>query len=154
MIKISKAKIEHSKDISEIMQSDLKKYNLNFPKEIIDEFIEHAEIKNIIKEFENPELIGFVSRNKENITGFIVGYKNNIQKNVMIHYITGTKVEKEELLEKFIKECKSRNFKKIITDTFEFMDNNDFFKSKQFILTKKEEIAPNLEMLWYELNLN
>ena len=38
--------------------------------------------------------------------------------------------------------------------TFEFMTNKDFFESNKFILMKKEEIAPNLEMLWYELNLN
>ena len=153
-MEIIKATIKHTKEISRLMLSDLEKHNSKFPGEMISKFKEHAKEKNIIKEFKNSHLIAFISKNEEKITGFIVGYEDNLQKNAMIHYITGTNIEKNELILNFIKECKLRNLDKIITDTFEFMDNNDFFKLNDFLLTKKERITPILEMFWYELKLN
>ena len=53
----------------------------------------------------------------------------------------------------FIKECKLKKINRLITDCFEFMENNNFFKSNGFTLLKKENITKNLEMIWYELNL-
>jgi hypothetical protein len=153
-MRILKATIEYAKKISDLMLSDLEKPNSKFPKEMINRFREHAKEENIIKEFENSNLIAFISKNGDNTTGFIIGYEDNVQKNAMIHYIKGNKIEKKELLQNFIKECKLRKLNRIITDTFEFMSNNVFFKSNGFFLTKKEKITPNLEMLWYELNLN
>ena len=154
MMKIIKAKKEHSKQISEFMLSELNNPNLKFPKEMINKFREHAEEENIIKEFENPKLIAFIALTSTRLVGFIVGYEDVLNNQVMIHYIVSTEIEiKEKLLEKFIKYCKLRNINKIITDTFEFMENKDFFESNKFILTKKEKITPNLEMLWYEFKI-
>jgi hypothetical protein len=153
-MRILKPTIEYAKQISDLMLSDLEKPNSKFPNEMINRFREHAKEENIIKEFENSNLIAFISKNGDKITGFIIGYENKFQKNAMIHYITGNKIEKKELLQNFIKECKLRGLNRIITDTFEFMSNNVFFKSNNFYLTKKEKITPALEMLWYELNLN
>tara|TARA_Y100000310_G_C20671101_1_gene810340 strand:+ start:1364 stop:1825 length:462 start_codon:yes stop_codon:yes gene_type:complete len=153
-MKIIKAKIEHAKRISTLMLSDLKDPNPKFPSEMIDNFREHAKEENISNEFENPKLMAFVAVN-EKFLEFIVGYENPSGDSAMIHYITADKTEtKKALLDQFIKECNSKCMKKIITESFEFMSNNDFFKSNKFILTKKEEITPNLEMLWYELNLS
>jgi hypothetical protein len=153
-MKIIKATIEYSKGISEIMLSDLKNPNPKFPKKMIEDFREHAKEENIRKEFENPNLIAFLAINEEKIAGFIVGYEDSSNNSAMIQYITAKENEvKKELLSAFIKKCKIKKIKKIITDAFEFMDNNDFFKSNKFTFTKKEEIAPNLEMLWYELDL-
>ena len=122
---------------------------------MIDCFREHAKEENILKEFKNPKLMAFVAKNKKGVVGFIVGYEDTLKSKAMIHYITSNEIKiKKELLGRFIEECKFKNIKKIITDTFEFMTNKDFFESNKFILMKKEEIAPNLEMLWYELNLN
>ena len=154
MMKIIKAKKEHSKQISEFMLSELNNPNPKFPKEMINKFREHAEEENIIKEFENPKLIAFSALTSKRLVGFIVGYEDVLNNQTMIHYIASTEIEiKEKLLEKFIKYCKLRHINKIITDTFEFMDNKDFFESKNFILTKKEKITPTLEMLWYEFKI-
>lgn len=153
-MKIIKAIKDHAKQISALMLSDLKKPNINFPPEMIDKLRDHAKEKNIITEFENPNLIAFVAINEEKISGFIVGYKDSFNKSSMIHYITAEKNEiKKELLDRFVEECKLKKITKIITDTFEFMNNNTFFKSNGFKLIKKEKIIGNLEMLWYELKL-
>src|SRR3989344_1333245 len=154
-MEIVKAVVEHAKEISKLMLSDLKNPNSKFPKKLINSFREHAKEENILKEFKNPGLIAFVAKIEGRIVGFIVGYEDTLNDSAMIHYITANEIEiKKELLDLFIKECKLRNIKKIITDTFEFMKNKDFFESNKFILIKKEEVTPNLEMLWYELNLN
>ena len=153
-MKIIKAKKEHSKHISEFMLSELNNPNPKFPKEMINKFREHAQEENIIKEFENPNLIAFCALTSKRLIGFIVGYDDVLKNQTTIHYIASTNIGiKEKLLEKFIKYCKLRNINKIITDTFEFMDNKDFFESKKFILTKKEKITPTLEMLWYEFKI-
>ena len=152
-MKIIKATIEYSKEISKLMLSDLKNPNYKFPQKMINNFKEHAKEENIIKEFKNPKLIAFIAINEDKVVGFVVGYEKN-PNNVMIHYISAKSDEvKKKLLNMFIKECKIRNICKIITDTFEFMDNNNFFKSNGFILTKKENLSKNLEILWYGLNL-
>ena len=152
-MKIIKATIEYSKEISKLMLSDLKNPNYKFPQKMINNFKEHAKEENIIKEFKNPKLIAFIAINEDKVVGFVVGYEKN-PNNVMIRYISAKSDEvKKKLLNMFIKECKIRNIGKIITDTFEFMDNNNFFKSNGFILTKKENLSKNLEILWYGLNL-
>ncbi|MFP4524500.1 MAG: hypothetical protein ACOCRX_05700 [Candidatus Woesearchaeota archaeon] len=154
-MEIVKAAIGHAKEISELMLSDLKNPNSKFPQKMINIFREHAKEENILKEFNNPGLIAFIAKNKGKVLGFIVGYEDTLNYSTMIHYITANEIEiKKELLDQFIKECKLKNIKKIITDTFEFMENKDFFELNKFRLMKKEEVAPDLEMLWYELNLN
>ncbi|MEK6857882.1 MAG: GNAT family N-acetyltransferase [Nanoarchaeota archaeon] len=154
-MKIVKATIKDAKAISELMLSDLQNPPKEFPEEMVDKFREHAREENIKKEFQNPELILFIAENEKNIVGFIVGYKEVLKNNAMIHYVTANKIEiKKKLLERVIQECRLKKIKKVITDGFEFMENDKFFKSQGFIFTKKEKIAPNLEMLWYELNLN
>ena len=135
------------------MLADLENPNPRFPKEMIDKFRAHAKEPGILKEFENPKLIAFVAINKNNVIGFIVGYEED-HNNSMIHYVTARKHDaQEKLLNRFIEECKFKNIKKIRADAFEFMDNNEFFKSHNFVFTRKEKLAPNLEVLWYELNL-
>jgi len=64
-MEIIKATIKHSKEISKLMLSDLEKHNSEFPEEMISKFKEHAKEKNIIKEFENSNLIAFISKNGE-----------------------------------------------------------------------------------------
>ena len=153
-MEIELASKKYVSQLSKMMLKCLIDPNNKFPKKMINKFREHAKEKNLIEEFENPNIIAFISKNGKRITGFIVGYTNKAKKSAMIHYITGNKIEKKELLQNFIKECKQKKINKIITDTFEFMDNNDFFKSNNFLLIKREKITPNLEMLWYELNVN
>lgn len=152
-MKIINANRNHAKEISVLMLADLENPNPRFPKEMIDKFRTHAEEPGILREFENPKLIAFVAINKNNVIGFIVGYEEN-PSTAMIHYITAKKQGVEEkLLKRFIEECKFKNITKIRADAFEFMDNNEFFKSHNFVFMRKENVAPNLEMLWYELNL-
>ena len=154
-MEIVKATIGHAKEISKLMLSDLKNPNSKFPQKMIDDFREHAKEESIIKEFENPKLIAFVAKNGEIVMGFIVGYEDSSKDSAMVHYITANKIEiKKALLEKFIRKCKLENIKKIITDTFEFMENKDFFESNKFILATKEKVTSNLETRWYKLNLN
>ncbi|MBU4283483.1 MAG: GNAT family N-acetyltransferase [Nanoarchaeota archaeon] len=151
-MEIIKATNEYSKEISKLMLLDLKNPNSSFPPEIINNFREHAKEENIIKEFENPKLIAFIAIDEDKVIGFVVGYEKD-PSSAMIHYISAKSNEvKKELLDSFIKECKVKKVNRIITDTFEFMDNNNFFKSNGFTLTKKENVTPTLEMLWYELN--
>ena len=153
MMRIVPAKKEHSKMISKLMLSDLENPDPKFPQEMVCEFREHAKENSLIKEFENPRLIAFIALDNDALAGFIVGYEEDSDM-AIIHYITAGKNEiKEGLLKRFVGECKVRKINKILADTFEFMNNNDFFKSKRFVLAKKENIANNLEMLWYELEL-
>ena len=153
-MKIIKATKKHSKEISKLMLLDLENPNPKFPREMINNFREHAKEENIIKEFENPRLIAFLVIEGRNVVGFIVGYEQGLGK-AMIHYINAKENElKERLLKRFIKECKSRNITRITTDTFEFMKNNAFFKSQGFTLMKKESLTKNLEILWHKLDLN
>jgi hypothetical protein len=151
-MRLIKATKQYSKEISKLMMIDLKNPNPKFPQEMINKFREHSEEKKILQEFENPKLMAFLAVERGKLVGFIIGYK--LKDIGMIHYITAKKFKvKEELLKRFIKESKFRKINKIITDTFEFMGNSTLFKSKGFILTKKEKLAKNLEMLWYELKL-
>ena len=104
-------------------------------------------------ELNNPNLISFLAINNDKLIGFIVGYKEE-SNNTMIHYIAGDKIEtKKLLLNRFIDECKKISIDHIKTDTFEFMENNEFFKEEGFVLTKKEKITDDLEMLWYEIDI-
>ncbi|PIN92710.1 hypothetical protein COU61_01295 [Candidatus Pacearchaeota archaeon CG10_big_fil_rev_8_21_14_0_10_35_13] len=152
MMKIIDATIEYSKEISELMLYDLKSPNPKFPQEMINSLREHAQEGSVRKEFDNPELISFLALDGNTVVGFIVGYKNAQENNAMIHYITSRKSEvKDKLLKEFVMLCKLKGVRKIITDTFEFMDNNEFFKKSGFVLVKKENITLSLEMLWYEL---
>lgn len=152
-MKIIKATGGYSKEVSELMLLDLKNPNPAFPQDMITNFREHAKEENIMKEFENPKLIAFLAVDDDKVEGFVVGYKKDTR-SAMIHYLSAKSDElKKELLDSFIKDCKIRKINRVITDTFEFMDNNKFFKSNGFRLAKKENITRNLEMLWYELNL-
>ena len=151
---IVKARKEHSKKISELMLSELEIHGLRFPDKLIKGLREHAKEENILREFEDGNLIAFVAITSRKLVGFIVGYEDLSKDCAMIHYITSTSIKiKEELLERFIKECKYRDISKIITDTFEFMSNKEFFESNRFVLVKKERLAVDLEMLWYEFRL-
>ncbi|MDI6738025.1 MAG: hypothetical protein QME12_05945 [Nanoarchaeota archaeon] len=153
MMRIIKATKSHAKEISRWMLSDLENPSPKFPKEMINRFREHAQEKGILMEFENPKLNAFVAIDKTKVVGFIVGYEEDSGK-AMIHYVAAQKYEmKERLLNRFIKECKLKNMNKIITDAFEFRDNNEFFKSMGFVFTRKELIAKDLEMLWYEIKI-
>jgi N-acetylglutamate synthase-like GNAT family acetyltransferase len=150
-MEVRKATKKDVKQISRMMLSDLKNPHSNFPKEMIKRFREHAKEKNIKKEFENPSLMVFLILEESNVVGFIAGYKEN-QDRAMIHYITAkNKEQKKELLDVFIRECQTKKIDNIITDTFEFMENNNFFKSNGFKLIKKEKVTEKLEMLWYGL---
>ena len=149
---IKKARIQDLNSISEIMLLDLKIYESHFPDELMFNFKKHAKKENLVKEFDNPDLIAFIFKKENIINGFIVGYKDKLNGSAMIHYIAGQGNEiKKELLDRFIEYCNANGIKKIITDTFEFMENNNFFKINGFLLIKKEKISSDLEMLWYEL---
>jgi hypothetical protein len=153
-MKIIKAKKEYAGQISRLMMLDLENPNPKFPKDIIEKFRNHAKEENILKEFDNPNLIAVLALNEETVKGFIVGYREN-EKTSMIHYITAENIDiKKELFDAFILECKTKEIDHIKTDAFEFMENNEFYKSQGFTLVKKEQMNDNLEMLWYELKLN
>ena len=139
------------KDVSKMMQNDLLNPDPRFPAAMISRFRDHAKEENILKEFENPDLISFFAIKNDALIGFIVGYKEDAQK-AMIHYVSGDSFEtKKKLLQKFIYECKNMKIDSIITDSFEFMENNTLFMKNGFMVVKKENITKNLEMLWYEL---
>ncbi len=153
MMRIIKATIDYSKEISKLMLSDLKSPNSKFPQEMINNFREHAKEENIVEEFNNPNLIAFLAIRNNELVGFIVGYKKDLS-SVMIQYIVGKSIKtKKLLLTEFVDKCKEKKILHIKTDTFEFMENNNLFKQEGFILTKKEKITDNLEVLWYKLNV-
>lgn len=150
-MKIIKATKEYAKKISELMFKDLENPDSRFPVNMISKFREHAKEVNIVKEFDNPNFICFLAVENYEVISFIVGYKENLD-NAIIHYIAGNCIKvKELLLEKFIDECKKEKIVCVMADSFEFMENDKLFKKKEFILTKKEKIADNLELLWYKL---
>lgn len=152
-MKIIPANKIYAKEISKLMLNDLKNPNEKFPKERIIQFREHAKEENIIKELNNPNTISFLAVNNSLLVGFIVGYKEESNR-AMIHYITADSIKiKKLLLTSFINLCRKEKISCIKTDSFEFMENNEFFKKEGFILVKKEKISDNLEMLWYELHI-
>lgn len=152
-MKIILAKNKYIKEISTLMLADLKKPNPKFTMEMISHFREHAKEENIIKEFYNPKLISFLALQNNKLVGFIVGYEEDTSK-AMIHYVNGNNINtKKLLLNRFLTACKNKNLTYIKTDTFEFMENNDLFKSAGFVLIKKEKLSDSLEMLWYKLKL-
>jgi len=141
------------KQISKIMLNDLAKPDKKFSKEIIDRYKEHAQENNLIKEFENPNLISFLAVADNKVLDFIAGYKKDDNVSY-IDYISGNNLEiKRDLIKKFIEECKERKVKKIIADSFEFMQNDIIFRETGFKLFKKEKFD-NLELLWYELEID
>ena len=137
--------------ISKIMLKDLSKPDKRFSKEVIDKYRMHAQENNLIKEFENPNLISFLAVENNKVLDFIVGYKKD--DNVCyIDYMSGNNLEiKRDLIRRFIEECKERNITKIIADSFEFMQNDIIFKETGFKIFKKEKFD-NLELLWYKFN--
>jgi len=152
-MKIKKATKEHVKQLSEYMLKELEKPNEKFPALMIEKFRENAKIENMEKQFDNPNLIGFVLMEDEELKGFIVGYKENEYQS-MIHYVTAENLSlRKDLLESFIAESRGRGLKKVTADSFEFMDSNKSFIDSGFDFIKKEEVVPGLEMLWYELEL-
>lgn len=150
---IRKATKEHAKQLSEYMLKELKKPNKKFPTPMIEKLRENAKIKNMKKQFNNPNLIGFVLIENKELKGFIVGYKENKNQS-MIHYVTAKNLSlRKDLLESFIAESRKRGLKKVTADSFEFMKSNKFFIDSGFKFIKKEKVAPGLEMLWYKLEL-
>src|SRR3989338_6622817 len=103
-MRIIKATIELSKEISRLMLSDLEnpEYNRIFPQEMITEFREHAKEENILKEFENPRLIAFLATDDDKVAGVVAGYEQDLR-SAMIHYISAKSDEvKKGLLDGFI----------------------------------------------------
>ena len=105
--------------ISKIMLKDLSKPDKRFSKEVIDKYRMHAQENNLIKEFENPNLISFLAVENNKVLDFIVGYKKD--DNVCyIDYMSGNNLEiKRDLIRRFIEECKERNITKIIADAYD-----------------------------------
>jgi MoaA/NifB/PqqE/SkfB family radical SAM enzyme len=152
--RIQKATKEDTKQLSEYMLRELENPNKSFPNSMIEKFRKNAQVKNMEKQFDNPNLIGYTLKDRGKLIGFIVGYREDNEK-AMIHYITSIKLQfRKNLLEYFIKECKKRGLKKIRADSFEFMDSNQFFINSNFKFIGKEELVPGLEMLWYEMEIN
>tara|TARA_Y100000310_G_scaffold177051_1_gene177155 strand:- start:9393 stop:9857 length:465 start_codon:yes stop_codon:yes gene_type:complete len=152
-MKVIPATKKHAKEISTRMLDDLKHPNKRFPEEMINQFREHAKEENIIKEFDNSKIIAYLCLENEGVIGFIVGYKEG-STSAVIHYINGANKEiKKVLLEEFIDSCRKRKMNIIKADSFEFMENNEIFKEEGFVFTKKEKIAENLEMLWYDFHI-
>src|SRR3989338_10637531 len=78
--------------ISKIMLKDLSKPDKRFSKEVIDKYRMHAQENNLIKEFENPNLISFLAVENNKVLDFIVGYKKD--DNVCyIDYMSGNNLE-------------------------------------------------------------
>jgi hypothetical protein len=156
-MRIIKATKKYSSEISIRMLKELAHPNERFPEQMIKAFREHASKSSIEKELENDKLIAFIAldeeiSSKDLLSGLIVGYDE--KDSAMIHYIAGNDITiKDSLLEAFINECKVKKITKIVTDTFEFMDNNKFFKQNGFKLVKEESLAKGLVALWYELGL-
>ncbi|MBR9701848.1 hypothetical protein GOV13_02910 [Candidatus Pacearchaeota archaeon] len=152
-MKIRKANKKDSKEISKLMLKDLKSPDKRFPKSMIKSLRIHAQKENILKEFSNSKLIGFVALIDDRFKGFIVGYKES-NNHAMIHYVTSKSNEvKKGLLKKFITFCKRDGMKYIITDVFEFFENYKLFLNNNFKLFKKEKITNKLPMLWLRLNI-
>ena len=106
MYEIIKSNKIYLKQISKIMLSDLAKPDKRFSKEIIDKYKEHAQENNLIKEFENPNLISFLAVADNKVLDFIVGYKRE-SNTCYIDYISGNNLEvKRDLIRRFIEECK------------------------------------------------
>ena len=119
---------------------------------MIKKLREHAQLKGIQEEFKNSNIIIFVLEKNKQIIGFIVDYKES--KGVFLQYVTGSNEEiKLKLIHVFEEECKNLGLKEIKTDTFEFMGNKKIFEKAGFKFSKKENITPKLEMLWYKKNL-
>jgi len=153
-MKIIRATKAHCKEISRLMKKDLDAPPKEFSQEFLVKFKEHAEERNILKEFENPLTIGFIAKINEKIVGFIVGYVVNSE-HAAIHYINGENKEiKKSLLQAFIISCKNKNMRYILTDSFEFMENDSILKEKGFNLDNKEKVNENLIMLWRKLDLD
>ena len=152
-MKVIKATKSYSKEISKLMLVDLEDHSSKFPQEMMNKFREHAQEKNILLEFENLKTIAFLAIEERRVIGFIVGYET-FSRVSMIQYITAENDDvKRGLLKMFLDECKRRKIGEVITDTFEFMSNNDFLRSNGFVLTKREKLSENLEMLWYMLDI-
>jgi hypothetical protein len=152
-MKIKKATKKDVKELSEYMLKELENPNEAFPQMMIEKFRENARIENMKKQFDNPDLIGFVLLEEGKLQGFIVGYKEN-EGQSMIHYITAKKPGMRKfLLDSFVKESKEKGLEKVRADSFDFMDSNQFFIDSKFTFTGKGELAPGLEMLWYEIKI-
>jgi len=124
--------------ISRLMLRDLEHPDPRFPEELIARFRAHAELDAIMGEFSNPALVAFVSGE---VDGFIVGYREGDR--ITIHYVCGALEVKRQLLKHVLSLGGS-----FLADTFEFMENYKLFKDWRLI--RKDLLAPDLEMLWFE----
>ncbi|MGM5480367.1 MAG: hypothetical protein ACQESC_02820 [Nanobdellota archaeon] len=148
-MKIVNATKDHAKGISELMLSDLQHPPDDFPEEMIERFREHALPENILKEFDNPNLRLRIAIENDTVQGFIVGYMET--EKAILEYVTGSDITmKKALLEEFMNACKRKGVSRIVTDTFYCMENRTFFEDEGFEYVSKEQVADNLDMLWYE----
>ncbi|MBU2052763.1 MAG: hypothetical protein KJ721_00810, partial [Nanoarchaeota archaeon] len=60
---------------------------------------------------------------------------------------------KKLLLKRFIEYCKNKKMTYIKTDSFEFMENHDFFEDNGFKIVSKEDIGNGLMMFWRRFDL-
>ena len=151
-MEIIKFNKKYIREISKLMLKNLENPPKEFSNEIIEKFRKHAKEEGITKEFKNPALIGFLAINREGVVGFIVGYFKN-QDNSIIDYVTGSNEVKKDLLEKFIRYCRSKDVKWIKTESFEFMDNHNFFEENGFKIIGKEKMENGLIMFLREIVL-
>ncbi len=152
-MEIIKANKDYSKQISKMMLKDLESPPKEFSKDIIDDYRNHAQIENIIKEFDNPNLFGFLAIENDQLKGFVVSYIED--NSPIIHYITSTNPKiKKELLIRLIKESKAKDYGGIIADSFDFMDNDKFYEEMGLKIYKKERLDNGLILLWRRLNFN
>jgi len=91
---------KYIKEISKLMLNDLDNPNPKFPIKMIEQFREHSKEKNILKEFENSNLISFLAI-KNKLIGFIIGYKEP-SNSAMIHYVNGNNIKTKKLLFKLL----------------------------------------------------
>ena len=152
-MEIKLANKKYSREISRLMLNDLKSPDEKFPEKMISNLREHAQEKNILLEFSNPNLISFLALENNEVKGFIVGYKQD-KNHAMIHYVASETYDfKQKLLEKFISFCKKQDMVYIIADAFEFLDNYKLFCENKFIVYKRESLTPDLKMLWLKLEI-
>lgn len=139
----------HASEISRLMLEDLKNPDPRFPQEMIANFRKHAT-EGLLAEFDDKNLIAFVAVDGL-VIGFLVGYRQ--ESKAIIHYIQGQLETKKALLAHCVRVCKEKKLTAIEVDTFSFMDNYLFFQSEGLRLLRKEQITPELDMLWFGLDL-
>lgn len=148
-MEIIPAERRHAKEISRLMLEDLKDPDPRFPRKMIARFRKHAA-EGVLAEFDNKGLLAFVAVDGP-VVGFLVGYLR--ERKAIIHYVQGQLEAKKALLAHCVRVCKEKKLTAIEADTFSFMENFTFFQGEGFRLLRKEQITPELDMLWFGLDL-